>query len=164
MAVTITVRSGFFGGLALAACIGLYLMWLWQSERQVRRHTENFFRAVENRNWDAVVDFIGDDYQDQWGDDRARVLERMREGFRWVRGSRIIAPDANVQAENRRALWTGKITVYSSDDGVMEVLDERVNKLPAPFELEWHRLSAKPWDWKLVHVSNSAFEMPADMY
>ena len=164
MAVTITLRSGFFGGFALAACIGLYLMWLWQPERQVRRHTENFFHAIEHRNWDAVVDFIGDDYQDQWGDDRARVLERMREGFRWVRGSRIIAPDASVQAENRRAVWTGKITVYSSDDGVMEVLDERVNKLPAPFELEWHRISAKPWHWKLVRVSNSAFEIPADTY
>jgi hypothetical protein len=47
---------------------------------------------------------------------------------------------------------------------VMEVLDQRVNKLPTPFELEWHRLSGKPWDWKLVRVSNSGFEIPADMY
>jgi len=88
----------------------------------------------------------------------------MREGFRWVRGSRILAPNPAVQVEMRRAIWVGKITVYSSDDGVMEVLDERVNKLPAPFELEWHRLSGKPWDWKLVRVSNSSFEIPADVY
>ena len=164
MPVTITFRGGLYGGLALALCIGLYLIWLWRPEHQVQRHTENFFRAIEHRNWETVADSIGENYQDQWGDDRARVLERMREGFRWVRGSRIIAPDASVQAENRRALWTGKITVYSSDDGVMEVLDERVNKLPAPFELEWHRISAKPWHWKLVRVSNSAFEIPADTY
>jgi hypothetical protein len=164
VAVTITFRGGLFGGLALALGIGMYLLWLWQPERQVRRHTENFFHAIDRRNWDAVVAFIGDDYQDQWGDDRARLLERMREGFRWVRGSRITAPNASVQAEKRRAMWTGKITVYSSDDGVMEVLDQHVNKLPTPFELEWHRLSAKPWDWKLVRVTNSAFEIPADMY
>jgi len=100
----------------------------------------------------------------QWGDDRARVLERMREGFRWVRGSRIIAPNPAVQVETRRAIWIGKITLYSSDDGVMEVLDERLNKLPTPFKLEWHRLSGKPWDWKLARVSNSAFEIPADIY
>jgi len=61
-------------------------------------------------------------------------------------------------------VWFGKITVYSSDDGVMELLDERVNKLSTPFELEWHRLSGKPWDWKLVRVSNSTFELPADVY
>jgi hypothetical protein len=150
--------------LVLAVSIGLYLIWLWQPGHQVRLHTENFFRAIERRNWDVVADFINDDYQDQWGDDRARVLERMREGFRWVRGSRIIASEAAVQVETRRAIWIGKIALYSSDAGVMEVLDQRVNKLPTPFELEWHRLSGKPWDWKLVRVSNSAFEIPVEMH
>jgi len=162
--VTITFRGGFYGGLVLAVCIGLYLVWLWRPEHQVRLHTKNFFHAIDHRNWDAVGDFIGNDYQDRWGDDRARVLERMREGFRWVRGSRIIASNPNVQMEAGRGVWIGKITVYSSDDGVMELLDERVNKLPTPFKLEWIQLSGKPWDWKLVRVSNSAFEIPADLY
>jgi len=162
--VTITFRGGFHGGLVLAVCIGLYLVWLWRPEHQVRLHTENFFHAIDHRNWDAVGDFIGNDYQDQWADDRARVLERMREGFRWVRGSRIIASNPNVQMEAGRGVWIGKITVYSSDDGVMELLDERVNKLPTPFKLEWIQLSGKPWDWKLVRASNSAFEIPADFY
>jgi hypothetical protein len=44
----------------------------------------------------------------------------------------------------------------------MEVLD--VNKLPSPFELEWRRLSGKPWDWKLVGVSNPACQIPAHAY
>jgi hypothetical protein len=163
--VTITLRGAFIGGLAVAVFIGLYLLWLWRAEHQVRLHTENFFHAIDHRNWEAVADFIGGDYQDQWGDDKARLLERMREGFRWVRGSRIIASNPAVQVELRRAIWAGKITVYSSsDDGVMEVLDERINKLHTPFELEWRRLSRQPWDWKLVRVSNAAFEIPADVY
>jgi hypothetical protein len=162
--VTITFRGGFCGGLALAVCVGVYLIWLWRPERQVQRHTENFFHAIEHKNWDAAADFIGNDYQDQWGDDRVRVLERMREGFRWVRGARIIASNPSVQIETRRAVWVGKIVLYSSDDDVMELLEQRVNKLPTPFELEWHRFSGKPWDWKLVRVSNSAFEIPADIY
>ena len=162
--MTITFRGGFYGGLALAVCVGLYLIWLWRPGRQVQRHTENFFHAIEDKNWDAAADFIGNDYQDQWGDDRARVLERMREGFRWVRGARIIVSNPSVQNEARRAVWVGKIVLYSSDDDVMELLEQRVNKLPRPFELEWHRLSGKPWDWKLLRVSNSAFEIPADVY
>jgi hypothetical protein len=161
--VTISLRGASVGGVTLVLAIALYLIWLWRPEHQVRLHTENFFHAIDHRNWDAVADFIGDEYQDQWGDDRARLLERMREGFRWLRGSRIMAPDSVVNAEARRAIWSGKITIYSSDDGVMEALDQRVNKLPTPFELEWHRVSAKPWDWKLVRVSNSAFEIPADV-
>jgi hypothetical protein len=161
--VTITFRAGFFGGAALAICVATYLIWLWRPEHQVRLHTNNFFQAIDHRNWDGVADFIGADYQDQWGDDRARVLERMREGFRWVRGSRIMAPDSIVNADAHRAIWIGKITVFSSDDAVMEALDQHVNKLPTPFELEWHRLSGKPWDWKLVRVSNPAFQIPADV-
>ena len=162
--MTITFRGAFIGGVALAICVGLYLIWLWRPGRQVQLHTQNFFHAIDHRNWETVADFIGADYQDQWGDDRTRVLERMREGFRWVRGSTIIPSNVSVTTEGQRALWTGKIMVYSTDDSVMQLLDERVNKLPTPFELEWHRLSGKPWDWKLVRVSNSGFEIPADVY
>ena len=87
----------------------------------------------------------------------------MREGFRWVRGSRITAANPSVQVEKSRAIWIGKIVVYSSDDGVMEVLDERVNKVPSPFKFEWRQVSGKPWDWKLVRVSNPEFQIPADV-
>ena len=160
----ISFRGGFYLGLALALCLGLYLLWIWRPEHQVRRHAENFFHAIEQKNWEAAADFIGNDYQDQWGDDRTRVLERMREGFRWVRGARIIVANPTVQVETRRAVWAGKVMLYSTDDDVMELLDERVNKLPTPFELEWHRFSGKPWNWKLVRVSNLAFEIPADPY
>ena len=149
--------------LAVAVCIGLYLVWLWRPEHQVRLHTEHFFHAIDGRNWETVVDFVADDYQDQWGDDRARLLELMREGFRWVRGSSITAPSVLVQVQTLRAVWIGRIIVYSSNDGVMQLLDERVNTLPTPFELKWHRVSRKPWDWKLVRVSNPTFQIPADL-
>jgi hypothetical protein len=162
--VSISFRGGFLVGLAIALCIGLYLIWLWQPARQVSRHTENFLHAIERKDWAAAANFIGSDYRDQWGDDRARVLERMREGFRYVRSPRIIASNPSVQLDARSAVWTSKIMVYSADDDVMELLDQRVNSLPAPFELEWHRLSGKAWDWKLVRVSNAAFEIPADVY
>ena len=161
--MTITLRGALISGTAIAVCIGIYSLWLWRPEHQVRLHTEHFFRATDARNWDTVADLIGENYLDQWNDDRSRLLERMREAFRWVRGSKITAPDAMVQIETPRAIWVGKINVYSSDDGVMQVLDERVNRLPAPFELEWHRVSGKPWDWKLVRVSNPAFQIPTDV-
>jgi hypothetical protein len=161
--VTITLRGALIGATVLVISVGVYLFWLWRPEHQVRRHTENFFHAVDGRNWETVADFIAGDYHDQWDNDRARLIERMRKAFRWVRGSRITAANPSVQAGTPRAIWIGKIVVYSSDDGVMEVLDERVNKLPTPFEFEWRRISGKPWDWKLVRVSNPAFQIPVDV-
>jgi hypothetical protein len=162
--VSISFRGRFHVGLALALCIGLYLVWLWRPERQIRRHTENFLRAIEHKNWTAAGDFIASDYQDQWGDDRARVLERMREGFRYVRGIQIYASNTIVRIERRRAEWTGKITINGDESEAMALLKERVNSLAMPFELEWRRISAKPWDWQLVRVSNSALEIPPDIY
>ena len=155
-------RGGFYAGLALALCIGLFLIWLWRPERQVRRHTENFFYAIEHKNWAGTTNFIGSDYRDQWGNDRARVLERMHEGFRYVRGIRVSAFSVTVRVERRRAEWKGRIWIDGAESETMESLKERVNSLATPFELEWHHVSAKPWDWKLAHVSNSTLEIPAD--
>src|SRR2546430_5363285 len=143
--MTITLRGAIIGVFAVALCIGLYLLWLWRPAHQVRLHTEHFFHAIDGRNWERVANFIADDYHDQWDNDRTRLLERMREGFRWVRGSRITAANPSVQVETSRAIWIGKIVVYSSDDGVMEVLDERVNKVSSPFKFEWRQVSGKPW-------------------
>jgi hypothetical protein len=161
--VTITLRGAVISGTAIAVSLAVYLLWLWRPEHQVRLHTQHFFHAIDGRNWETVAGLVGEDYRDQWEDDRSRLLQRMREGFRWVRGSAITAPDAAVRVETDRAIWTGKIKVYSSDDSVMQLLDERVNRLPAPFELEWHHISGKPWDWKLVRVSNPAFQIPTDV-
>jgi len=96
--VTITLRGAIIGILTVVLSIGLYLFWLWRPAHQVRLHTEHFFHAVDARDWESVPDFIGEDYRDQWDDNRTRLLERLREGFRWMRGSTITAPDTLVHA------------------------------------------------------------------
>ncbi len=158
----ISFRGGFYGGLVAALLVGLFLIWLWRPERQVRRHTENFFHAIEHKNWAGAADFIASDYHDQWDNDRARVLERMPEGFRYVRGIKVSGFSVTVRVEQRRAEWTGRIWINGDGGEIAESLKERVNSLPTPFQLEWHRLSGKPWDWKLVRVSNSSLEIPAN--
>jgi hypothetical protein len=162
--VVITFRGAFYGGLSIALCIGLYLSWLWRPERQVRLHALNFFHAIENKNWETVADFIAGDYQDQWGDDRTRVLERLHEGFQYIRAPRIMASDPSVEVQTQHAVWSGKVMLYSSDADVMEVLDQHVNALHTPFALEWRRFSRNPWDWKLTRVSNPGIEIPANAF
>ncbi len=43
-------------------------------------------------------------------------------------------------------------------------VNERVNTLETPFELQWQQQSGKPWDWKLVAVTNAELELPAAGY
>jgi hypothetical protein len=162
----ISLRGAFYGGLAAAACIGLFLLSLWRPEREIKRHTENLLHAIEHKDWTATGSFIAGDYYDQWNDDRARVLERMHEGFRYVRSLKTSSFSVSVQVHQRDAQWSGRIWINGDQNEVMEFLKEKINSLPTPFELEWHRVSRKPWDWKLVGVRNSGLEIspePADV-
>jgi hypothetical protein len=72
--------------------------------------------------------------------------------------ARIAATDPAVSAGGGKGNWTAKITITGAGE-FAAVIEERVNALPAPFEMEWRRKSAKPWDWKLVRVENPALEI-----
>jgi hypothetical protein len=152
-------RNGVYAGLLVAAIAGIWLATLWRPERQVRLHTAHLLSQIEKKNWRAVGDFIGDDYQDRWGNDRSLLVERTREIFRSLPNARIEASAAQVHTENRQGYWRAKIIVKGGPSEFTTLIEERVNSLPAPFELEWRRRSNKPWDWTLVCVRNEALEI-----
>lgn len=156
--------KGFYGGLAVAIVIGLFLLWLWQPERQVKRHTENLFKAVERKNWEVVAQLTASNYEDRWGDDRDRMLGRLREVFRYFRDVRITSARETIQIDDRSGTWTGNIAIEAGPGELGGLLKERVNSLGTPFRLEWRRQSSKPWDWKLVRVDNPGLEIPAGAY
>jgi hypothetical protein len=154
--------GGFYVGLSIALSIALFLLWLWRPERQVRYHSEHLLRAIEHKSWSAVADFVAADYHDQWGNDRARLLERMREVLRYLRGLRVEPSNVTINIDNGRGTWIANIKIDGQPDELMVAAKEQVNSLPTPFELEWRHVSNKPWDWKLVSVSNSGLQLPAE--
>ena len=180
-------RVGVIVGFAATFAIALYCLWLWEAERQVSRHTENLFHKIEQKNWSAVADFIADDYVDQWNQDRGLVLERMRLVLGYAHHFQINVSDVDCKIDNgaggSRATWTGKpervgergrepindgvgvwrgrITVEGDDAELLAAAKQHLNSLTEPFELRWRHVSGKPWDWKLVRVSNPALEIPA---
>jgi hypothetical protein len=160
--VRVTLRDGFYVGLSSALFCGLFLIWLWQPERQVRRHTQKLFHQVEAKNWSAVSDLIGNDYSDPWNHDRTKVIERMREVMRYLRGMRIVTEEPVIKIENRNAVWMAKIMIEGDAGEATVLVKERINSLGAPFELQWRRDSGRPWDWKLVRVSNPELQLPSD--
>jgi hypothetical protein len=155
-------RNGFYGGVAFTLLISLFLAWVWQPQRQVSRHTANLFLKIERKNWAGIADFLADDYTDQWGDDRALVLERMRESLAYVRTMRIIALNPVLNVDSRRGVWRARITIDGEGGELLDLIKERINPLATPFELEWHQVSGKPWDWKLATVHNRDLEIPAE--
>jgi hypothetical protein len=156
--VTVNFRNGFYGGLVAALIVGVYLVRLWQPERQVELHSVHLLAKIEKKDWKAVGEFVGTDYQDRWGNDRALLLERLRDVFRVLAKARIEAGGPIVRAGDGRGHWTAKVTIKGSGE-FADVIETRVNSLDAPFELEWQQGATWPWDWKLVSVRNPALEI-----
>lgn len=154
----VNFRNRFYAGLLVALIVGVYLVRLWQPERQIELHNAHLLSQIEKKNWANVAEFVADDYQDRWGNDRALLLERLREVFRALPNVRIDSIGAVTRTENSSGYWTAKITIHATGE-FAPVIEARVNSLAAPFELEWRHRSAKPWDWKLVSVRNPELEI-----
>jgi hypothetical protein len=154
-------RVSSYFALGLSVVVGLFLIWLWQPERQVSHHTENLLRKIERKDWTGVGDFLASDYADQWGNDRTLVLARMREGLGYLRTMRINVLQPVVNVDKRYGVWRAKITIGGDSGELIAFIKERVNSLATPFELEWRHVSREPWDWKLTSVHNRDLEIPA---
>jgi hypothetical protein len=162
--MSISFRSGFYAGLGFVLALSVYLIFLWLPEHQIQRHTENLFHAIENKDWARMAEFFGNDYRDQWGYDRAGVLEHSREVFQILRNLHINTWRAGVRIDGPTAYWTGRIDLSADEGEFSGAIKERIHSLKEPFTLEWHRVSAMPWDWKLVRVSNPELEIPEKNY
>jgi hypothetical protein len=156
--VPISFRNGVYAGLLIALIVGIYLIRLWQPERQVELHSTHLLAHIEAKKWKRAGEFIANDYQDQWSHDRTVVLERLREVLRALPNAKIDATGPIVRAEDGRGEWIAKITINGTGE-YSELIKARVNSLGAPFELEWRRGATWPWDWKLISVRNPALEI-----
>lgn len=153
-----TFRNGFYAGLIVAVLWGVYLFRLWQPQRQIELHNVHLLEKIEKHNWKNVGEFIGENYQDRWGNDRRLLLERLPQVFRALGKTRIESSAISVRSEEGRGYWTAKITVTGSGE-LADFIQNRVNLLDAPFEFEWQHGATWPWDWKLVAVRNPALEI-----
>lgn len=155
-----SLRQGFYGGLAVAVILGVYLSWLWPATHQVQLHTRHLFDALEGKRWGRFESFIAADYRDQWGHDRAAVRERSRAVFGYLRDVHLTTSGDQIVIDQSGAVWRGHIRLECSDSELSGYVKERVNGLTEPFELEWRHASWKPWDWQLVRVSQPELQIP----
>ena len=154
-----TFRISFCAGGLFAVMIGLWLAQLWQAEKQVRLHSEHFVRQLEKRNWSAAGEFIANDYHDDWNHDRRAVLNRLQIVLRFFSSLTINQANPQVSENSPAGWWSAKVKLQGSGTDFAPEIISRVNSLTEPFVLHWRRESWRPWDWKLVRVSNPALEI-----
>ena len=155
-------RNGLYAGLLSAVGLGLYLFQLWTPEHQVRLHSAHLLAALEAKDWPAAEGFLDLSYEDQWGHDRTLLMTRLRQVLPYARHLRLDAREIIAHAEDGTGAWRARVTVEADPNEVTTLIKERINALPEPFALQWRQNSKKPWDWKLVRVTNPALELPSE--
>ncbi len=140
-------------GAALVA-VALFLLWLWQPERQVRLHTSHFLKKVERRNWEAAGKFMAEDYRDRWEHDKESALEDVREVFRQFLFVTIENRTDSCEMAADSATTRTVIKISGHGGPLAQLVMERVNLLRGPFVFGWRKASWKPWDWELTGVDH----------
>ena len=157
------LRNWIYAAVVGLVVLGIYVAQLWTPERQVELHSVHLLEAVEESDWADVAEFLAESYQDDWGHDKAVLLSRLRQTLRYARGGQLAVREASVRATDDEGEWRGRISIEAEANELTAPLIGHFNAVPEPFVLKWRRESGKPWDWKLVRVSNPSFEIPREV-
>lgn len=136
--------------IAAPLVLGLLLALHWRPGRQVRLHQEHFLRAVEDRNWAKVGDFVAPDYRDHWQQDRKQLLENLPPVFGDFLACGILERDVTLAWKDGAGMIASRLEVVGSGGPIAQAVIDRTAGLKQPFALIWRRQSWKPWTWKLV--------------
>lgn len=156
-----TFRFSFYVGLILTFLLGVWLTQLWGTEKQVKLHTEHFLQRIEKRDWAGAGKFLAANYQDEWGDDRELMINRLRLGLRMFSSLTIMAREAQVEMEDSAATWRARIQIAGGGSELAPTAVAEINRLTTPFTFRWEKQSWKPWDWKLSGIRNQELQLPA---
>lgn len=132
----------------------LFLLWLWQPERQVRLHTSHFLKEVERRDWEDAGKFLARDYSDRWDHTKESAISDAREVFRSFLFLTIENRTDKCDIAGDRATTNTVIKISGSGSPIAQMIMERVNGLHGPFVFGWRQASWKPWDWELTRVDH----------
>lgn len=146
------------GGAALAALI-LWGAVEFSSGRQVERAFARFIHAAENRDWKKVKSLMAEDYRDQWDLDRDKAVSLAAEAFQQFLVLEIVVESSSAQRQGREASVEAKLRLAGRATAVGEMVLQRANSLENDFRFAWQQKSWKPWDWKLVSVSQNEIEI-----
>lgn len=150
-----------FVSIFAAAVLGVavWLVSAWQPARQVRRHTERFIEAVEDKDWKRLAELTADDYSDRWGHDKAALVSRSREVFAQFFAIEIEAHELSVLEAEGVGTASALLSLRGSGGPLAQLAIERAAMLREPFAFTWRLRSGKPWDWVLTRIDQPELEL-----
>lgn len=139
---------GFVG-----AVVAVWLVSTLTPGRSLARCQERLLQAGGDRNWDRVRDLMDADYRDAWGQNREEAVSRASQVLQNFLALDIMSEDTSIERDGPEAVVSARIRLRGKGNALGEAVLEGTNALSSHFQFAWRRKSWKPWDWKLVSLS-----------
>jgi len=150
--------------IALAVAAGafawaLWLVWLWQPERQVRLHQKEFLQVVERRDARRLEKLLAPGYRDCWGQDRATMIDGCERIFGHFLFLTVDHRIEDCTVDGRMGIVRAPVKLRGTGSPIAEQAMTAVNALRQPFVFVWEKRSAAPWDWQLTRIEQPELQL-----
>ncbi len=143
--------------LAFVLIAGLWFAW-WvlgrSPESQVLAAQMDFIQAVEERDWDAVKEFLAENYTDAYAHTRETAIQ---DGKRYLSGFYTLTlktDQATVRAAKGQGMVSMMIRLEGNGIGYSQLVLGHVNQLSEPWIFHWSNPTPWPWNWQVNMIHN----------
>ena len=131
---------------AAVACLAavvliLFLLRLWQPERQILKHNEHLLKAASDRNWTRLALLIDDKYSDRWGHDKTSALSDAREVLGQFFVLDLTGESPQAGADGMTGVVSCRLKMAGNGTPLAGAAMDEVNALRSPFTFQWTRKS-----------------------
>jgi hypothetical protein len=142
--------------------LAVWLAWpyLESDEAQLLRQHRHILDLAESRNWDAIIECMALEYEDQWSQNRTDsvgLAEQVLTGFITID---IEWETAEVTMNGNVAKIRGTARLQGRGVGASELVKDRVNALQEPWVFTWRKDGRGPKGWKLLSLRNHGLGGP----
>lgn len=140
--------------LLFAATLNGAFNFLRSPESQVLAAQMDFIKAVEERDWDEVKEFLAENYTDAYSHTRETAVEDAKKYLGGFYTLTLMREETAVRAAKGQGMVSAKILIEGNGAGYSQFVVTYVNQLTEPWIFHWHNPGRWPWGWRLNMIHN----------
>lgn len=138
-----------FQVVLFALTINASIYFLRSPQTQVLAAQMDFIKAIEERDWDEVKDFLAENYTDAYSHTRESAIE---DGKKYLSGFytlTLMREQTTVRAVKGQGMVSMKIRLSGNGIGYSQLVLGHVNQLTEPWTFHWSNSGRWPWNWQV---------------
>lgn len=140
--------------LLFTATLNEAFYFLRSPESQVLAAQMDFIKAVEERDWDEVNEFVAENYTDAYSHTRDTAVEDAKKYLGGFYTLTLMREETSVRATKGQGMVSAKIRIEGNGAGYSQFVVTYANQLTEPWIFHWHNPGRWPSGWRLNMIHN----------